>query len=211
MPNYIKSQLFATYRGRPADPAIFDTEFTNVGAALNSKAPLDAPANFTQPITVPPNATGTQVPHANEVYRHAFKSGTKMSFFQASAPLGWTRDFLNHDALLRVVGSPSGDVFGADGVNGGGVGGIGGISVGSPVVTLGHVLTVPELANHTHTHSRLTPVPAKGKAANTKVRTDYIEIAPLATTQATGGNQAHTHPLTSWKPKYIDMIVCVKD
>jgi hypothetical protein len=32
-----------------------------------------------------------------------FISGTKMSFYQASAPTGWTQDFTNGDAALRVV------------------------------------------------------------------------------------------------------------
>ena len=35
-------------------------------------------------------------------------SGTKIAFFQASAPAGWTQDTTNNDAVLRVVSGSGG-------------------------------------------------------------------------------------------------------
>ena len=65
-----------------------------------------------------------------------FPSGTKLSFFQASAPTGWTQDTSNNDKVLRVVSG-----------TGGGTGGT-------------HALTSPPSLAHTHTgasHTHSTP------------------------------------------------------
>jgi len=63
-------------------------------------------------------------------------SGTKVAFFQASAPTGWTQDTGNNDKVLRVVSG-----------TGGGTGGT-------------HALTSPPSLAHTHTgasHTHSTP------------------------------------------------------
>jgi len=65
-----------------------------------------------------------------------FPSGTKMVFFQASAPTGWTQDTANNDKALRVVSG-----------TGGGTGGT-------------HGLSSPPSTAHTHTggsHTHSTP------------------------------------------------------
>jgi len=65
-----------------------------------------------------------------------FPSGTKMMFYQASAPTGWTQDTTNNDKALRVVSG-----------TGGGSGGT-------------HGLSSPPSTSHTHTgpsHTHSTP------------------------------------------------------
>ena len=40
--------------------------------------------------------------------------GTKLSFFQAAAPTGWTQDVANNNAMLRVVNGVGGGIGGSD-------------------------------------------------------------------------------------------------
>lgn len=159
-----------------------------------------------------------------------FAAGTKMVFYQASPPTGWTKDTSNNDKALRVV-SGSG-------------GGYGGTHELSSPPDLAHT---HDLANHTHTD------PAAGSHTLTKA-----EIPPHVHTSKTityaqgyGGGVAgavptgdttgdgspdglagngHTHPsggattgpsvntsgaasptMTAFAPKYIDVIVAIKD
>ena len=65
-----------------------------------------------------------------------FPSGTKMVFYQASAPTGWTKDTTQNDKALRVVSG-----------TGGGTGGT-------------HAMSSPPSTSHTHTgpsHTHSTP------------------------------------------------------
>jgi len=135
---------------------------------------------------------------ANKIYMHAFPTGTKMAFFQAAAPLGWTQDVANNDALLRVVSAA-----------GGGTGGTGSIATGvvMPVITDAHILTIAEIPSHTHGIISSIPggdFPAGNQPAGACVAQNSL---------ATGGGGGHTHAITAanWLPKYIDMIICTKD
>lgn len=72
-----------------------------------------------------------------------FAAGTKLVFFQASAPTGWTQDTTHNGKALRVVSAAGG--------------GSGGSSDPSSTITLAHTHTV---ASHTHdmgNHTHSTP------------------------------------------------------
>lgn len=151
-----------------------------------------------------------------------FPSGTKMLFYQAAAPSGWTQDTTVNDKVLRVVSSA-----------GGGSGGswtISGISVDN------HTLTESEIPAHTHTastnstgsHSH-TVKSDQGSSNGTVLTTtsDYVMSSTASgfinsagahshtvTVNNTGGGGGHNHGLTigsSWRPAYINVIACSKN
>jgi len=123
-------------------------------------------------------------------------AGTKTSFFQASAPIGWTQDTSNNDAMLRVVSG-----------SGGGTGGTHGASLGVPASTTGgHSLTSAENGPHTHT----VAVGVSSTTGGGATGATYASIGPT-TSSSSGSGTAHTHALTPWVPKFIDMIICSRD
>jgi len=193
---------FSSLATQNADPAIFDTEFGLVAAASATKADKQG-ATFSGPIAVPAGAIGTQVPNANDVYNHSFDTGTRMPFAMTSAPRGWSQDIaVQNDSMMRVVsatGAINPPLASASG-------GVDSSIIGMPAVATGaHALLVSEMPSHTHTYTKggvVTNVGVNGYAA--------VGGGP-ATTGATGGSTAHTHTLQSWVPKYLDMIICVKN
>ena len=50
---------------------------------------------------------------------HTTPTGTRMFFYQATAPLNWTQSLLHHDRILRVVTGSGGGVGGSQGVGSG--------------------------------------------------------------------------------------------
>jgi hypothetical protein len=148
----------------------------------------------------------------------AIPSGSVMSFFQPSAPTGWTQrtDAGLSDAAIRLVTSP-----------GGGTGGSIAFSTlfsassvysGSINITSGQVgfssLSEGQLAAHTHSYiwagdNGATP----GGGATGQ--------AYIIGTGAAGGNQGHTHSLagaaatgnftSNFSVKYADFIVCTRN
>jgi hypothetical protein len=66
---------------------------------------------------------------------HTTPTGTKMSFFQSTAPLNWTQATEHHDRILRVVTGAGGGVGGSQGVGSG--------------LSFVHAHTMP---SHTHGH-----------------------------------------------------------
>ena len=147
-----------------------------------------------------------------------FPSGTKVPFFQAAAPTYWTKETLNNDKALRVVSG-----------SGGGSGGTHDLSTPPSIDHLhtgpshyhtggNHTLTVAEMPSHTHTTWAGGTRNATGDAANFPYSGSY-------TSGSAGGDGAHSHGNTSsdgtgntstatftpFSPKYIDVIMCVKN
>ena len=209
MSNYTKIQNYTALRGStPADPAVFDTEFTAIQTSVATKADLISPT-FTGTVTIAAlpadasivsaagGASLAPIP-ANKIYMHAFPTGTKMAFFQATAPLGWTQDVANNDAVLRVVSTA-----------GAGTGGTGSIATGvvMPTITNSHVLTLAEIPAHTHQFN------SSGPGSVFPVGYSPGGASTGQNTTSAGGGGGHTHTITAanWVPKYIDVIICTKD
>ena len=168
-------------------------------------------------------------------------SGTKVAFFQASAPTGWTQDTGNNDKVLRVVSG-----------TGGGTGGT-------------HALTSPPSLAHTHTGpSHTHSVPSHGHSHSLSAAGHTLSISEMPahthdsgrtsgnkggwhagsgtgnggtqTSTSTGGGGSHSHSMsgsitnanamtsgasgtgtsgsttpTAFAPQYINVIVCSKD
>lgn len=117
-------------------------------------------------------------------------SGTKMLFYQAAAPTGWTAVAVN-DKFLRVVTS---------GGTGGSTGGSG--LAPSSTVTLAHTHTVAshthDLGNHTHTTPNHThAIDYTATVGNSSPGNDFVYNAPdfstflFSTTQAGSGVTLH--------------------
>lgn len=123
-------------------------------------------------------------------------AGTKMAFYQASAPAGWTQDPSVNDRVLRVV-SGSG-------------GGSGGDWTMADLKTAGHALTVDEIPGHAHTIGIDWPIVAGFYTGGYNVVTG----GGPAATSSVGGDEAHDHGMDNsgdWRPSYIDVIICSKD
>lgn len=145
----------------------------------------------------------------------AFASGTKMAFFQAAAPTGWTQDTSSslNDRALRVVNG-----------TGGGTGGTHGVSAppstshnhGHTISAGNHTLTISQIPGHTHSGESVED----GISGNPDLDhgTNYSSQPDI--TGSTGGGGAHNHSIsgyissngpTQFRPKYVDMILCTKD
>ena len=162
-----------------------------------------------------PNVTGTvTLTHTDLNNVDKFPSGTKLVFYQASAPAGWSQDTSNNDKALRVVSG-----------SGGGNGGSTGFSsafththsddFASAAVTL----TTSQIPAHKHNwalseydgpYDYGTGGEAGNVGENTTGRNRNMD------TSTVGGGGSHSHTLSgsvtsaTIAPHYIDVIVCSK-
>jgi len=142
-----------------------------------------------------------------------FPSGTKMSFFQASAPTGWTQQTGStlSDAALRVVTGSGG--------------GTGGSTTFSTAFTHTHsdsfasaavTLTTSQMPAHTHSEVNGYNWLTDGGGSATGSGSGQWGANNSATTSS-GGGSSHTHTLSgsvtsaTIAPKYVDMIIASKD
>jgi hypothetical protein len=147
-----------------------------------------------------------------------FPSGTKMSFFQASAPTGWSQvtTATLSDAALRVVTGSGG--------------GTGGSTTFSTAFTHSHsdsfasaavTLTTSQMPAHAHrvaggqTNTGSFDYGSNFYVNNLTTQTQAQQQA--ADSESVGGGSSHTHTLSgsvtsaTIAPKYIDMIIASKD
>jgi hypothetical protein len=125
-----------------------------------------------------------------------FPSGTALPFYNASAPIGWTKSTANNDKALRVVS---------------GVGGVsGGTNAFSSVMaqTVVGSTTITQATMPSHTHSvaagsnGLTYTTAAGGGVG-------IAAIPQNSTSA-GSDGAHNHTI-ALSIAYVDLIIASKD
>jgi hypothetical protein len=135
------------------------------------------------------------LPTFQTISTQAFPSGTKMSFYQASAPTGWTKDTTAalNDAILRIVTG-----------SGGATGGSTAFSTWAAVTsTSSYTLTTTDIPSHSHNISMY------GNPANSNVVCAAAAAGPnqTASTNAAGGGGGHSHGVSSQNLKYADFIV----
>lgn len=159
-----------------------------------------------------------------------FPSGTKMVFYQASAPTGWTQDTtaaLANTAMSIVTGSGGGtggatsfyDVFNASTQP---------VDLGSVTVSVtgavgAHTLTTPEIPAHSHSFSTAFGID-QTQSNPTQWKVNYAAQRLPITISNTGGGGSHTHPFsvssssaggTASTPalnvKYANVIIASKD
>lgn len=122
----------------------------------------------------------------------SFPSGTSMPFYQAAAPIGWTKLVTQNDKALRVVS------------------GVGGGSGGSQALstTLAHTHTV---ASHTHSFSATTGTPSATVQNSAGVTGAQPTIDHTHSVSGTSGATAPATDSQLGALAYIDVIICSKD
>lgn len=99
-----------------------------------------------------------------------FASGTKLIFYQAAAPVYWTKEVTNNDKALRVV----------SGLTGGGSGGV-------------HDLSSPPSTTHVHSgpeHSHVAPSHTHIGASHSHAGVDHLHSGP----SHSHSGPSHNHP-----------------
>ncbi|PRX32260.1 hypothetical protein B0G75_104281 [Paraburkholderia sp. BL18I3N2] len=127
-------------------------------------------------------------------------SGTRMAFHQAAAPTGWVSDTTigNHAVII----SSSGGAVQSGQQN------FGALLTGS-VSTGGHTLTASEIPPHTHV------LPGASGQYNSSGNPGFFTTATssspfnITTDGGTGGNQPHSHQLTT-QYNYVVMVIAQK-
>ena len=159
-----------------------------------------------------------------------FPAGTKMVFYQASAPTGWTQDTaaaLANTAMSIVTGSGGGtggatsfyDVFNATAKP---------VDTGSLTVSVSAsvgatTLSTPQIPSHNHNFSVPQGIGIGSSGPNSYKFTSFGATSPI-TINNTGGGGSHTHPFsvsssslggTATTPalnvKYANVIIAAKD
>lgn len=192
MSNYSKILNYSALADSDADPSVFDTEFASV--ATHSATKVDKTGStMTGALSVPAGASGTQAVRANEIFNHSFPSGTPMAFFQASAPTGWTQDVTNDNAMLRVVSGSGGGTGGTDS------------PIAGLTITDAYTLLIADIPAHDHDYQHIRATGSLSIAGGTSNLGFFTDA-----TTSTGGGGGHAHDIT-FAPKYLDMIIAVKD
>lgn len=134
-----------------------------------------------------------------------FEAGTKVVFYQDTAPTGWTIVNTLDDKLLFITKGS-----GAGGQTGGGVHSTGTWTLSGVSVSVdSHTLTVAEMPEHTH--------PLNGYITSGGDR-GYPNTGTTSggTSGSTGGGGGHVHPSTvtfanTWRPAAYCAIIAAKD
>lgn len=157
----------------------------------------------------------------------SFASGTKMVFYQASAPTGWTQDTaaaLSNAAMSVVTGTGGGtggsDSFYSTFATGRTADTSGaGVSVSGTVGA--HTLSTPEIASHSHSVNIIQQHPNSGQP--NIARGAGLNPGSAGTNPA-GGGGSHSHPFSvssssltgtismpAMNVKYANVIIATKD
>jgi len=136
----------------------------------------------------------------------AFPSGTKMMFYQDTAPIGWTiADTLDDKLLFITKGSAAGGEVGG-GVHSSGSWTLSGMSIDD------HVLSVSEMPSHSHTLTGWKYMLTTDDF--TKLSSKGSGDIETYTSSSVGGDTGHSHGITnasSWRPAAYCAIVATKD
>ena len=122
----------------------------------------------------------------------SFPTGTATLFYQAAAPLGWTKVTTQNDKTLRVVSGAGGVAGGTNAFS----------TVMAQTVVGSSSLSTAQLASHTHT------TPAGGTS---NVSPGCNPVASTAgTTGGAGSGTTHNHTITM-SVQFIDLILASKN
>jgi hypothetical protein len=126
----------------------------------------------------------------------AIPAGSKMLFVQDTVPTGWTLDTDSTDKVIRIVDSAA----------------LGGVTGGSWTISGitgdGHQLSISEMPIHTH------HIDGRASGSGTSSGFQNVMMNFGGNTDPTGGNAEHEHTVSSdgtWRPSYINAIICIKD
>ena len=157
-----------------------------------------------------------------DIKMHAFPSGTRMLFQQATVPPGWTQDTsVQNDSLLRMVNGSGGGVHGGNGVSSvlwGGASSDGTSLSVSQMPTHSHGVNDPG-----HNHSIYYGAWQVGSSFQTNfyigqnsgasgdTNAGVLNSNTGISIQNNGGGAAHSHTLSALNVNTLDVIVGVKN
>lgn len=132
-------------------------------------------------------------------------TGTRMPFYQASPPTGWTQVSINN-RFLRVTSGAGGSTGGSEGTS---------FSKSHKHTINNHALTVAQMPSHSHTIDR-----GAGNSSG-NVYSQAVATTPLSVSVGSGyvnnsgSGQGHNHSMNnatvSWAPSYANIIIAEKD
>lgn len=125
-----------------------------------------------------------------------FAAGTKLWFYQDSAPVGWSIVDNIGDSLISVKGGDLG--YGSGG------------TLAGTWQTPYHTLTEVEMPRHSHGFRLASPNYPIQDARYPGYGAANPNVAGYTTTESTGGSLPHSHGDT-WRPKAAVGIICIKD
>lgn len=210
-------------------------KWSTAGVPIGGKTPVytDGSSAMTAALVLagdPVNPTDAADKHYVDSLGGGVPAGTKMVFWQAAAPVGWTQITTQNDKALRVVSG-----------TGGGAGGSNAFSsvmaqttVGNHSLSLGEVpagltgtttnsVTVfaggnPNVYTPFSTGNWATQIPIPTSAGNPAVYyggsmgtiQQFSANVPITVNISNGGGAAHTHGITM-DIQYIDVIIASKN
>ena len=185
---------------------------------LKTTFPGSGATGFSIPIT----ATEAQINQLPTIIAALIPSGTKMPFYQAAPPTGWTATAIQNDSMMRVVTSA---LTGGTSAAGSGDSPI----LNNVVTSHTHVFTGTAMGTHNHTtvahnHGSLsgTQFASKGATGSYINMTGGVSWGDDATTANTtvvvnaisAGTPAGTNAVpagaANWAPRYMDFCVGTK-
>ena len=190
---------------------------TRTGAVTQTSADVTTALGYTPPTPTGTGASGNwginaaTASNLNGTWTQ-MPAGTVTNFFQAAAPVGWTKITTYGNHMMRIVSGTGGGSGGTDSpiINNTSVPAHTHIFTGGSHT---HTLTDP---GHTHQQNgnggvcpgggNQVPLGAIASGSYTQSATTGITIAS-ASTSGTNANNA----VVSWSPQYLDNILCSKD
>ena len=156
------------------------------------------PINFAVPPVVDVFPSPTYLEQITSLLADA---GTRMVFYQAAAPAGWTKVVDHDDKSLRVV----------SGTGGGNGGSVAFSTLFGRTTVDSLALSTAQMPTHNHSYTRTHTAANAGATAEPMQGGSTYEVVP--TTQNTGNqgsSSAHTHGM-DMRVTYVDVIICEKD
>lgn len=153
------------------------------------------------------------LPGSKQKIGQSFARGTTLAFWQASAPIGWTKITTQNDALLRVVSGVGGPLGG---------GGANAFStVNAQTVVGSTTLSSAQMPVHSHSdaghaHTQQEPVTgggatwATGGSGTSATVSGPSTLSASANIQNAGSGGSHNHTI-SMSILYVDMILASKN
>ena len=195
-----------------------DDHLRLIKSVLKAQFPGAGGTGFSVPIT----ATEAEINQLSGLIAGSIPSGTKMPFYQAAPPVGWTATAIQNDSMMRVVTSAT-----TGGTSGAGSGHS--PILNSVVTSHTHVFTGTALGTHNHTTVAHNHAPLGGtfmvgtpnSGASTTVSGGSFNGYETATANTTvvvnaisAGTPAGTNAVpagaANWAPRYMDFCVGTK-
>lgn len=156
-----------------------------------------------------------------------FPSGTKILFYQASAPTGWTIDTSVNDVGVRIVSSNGGGVSGSTAFSS--IFKSSAINTSSSTINVSNIttgatkLSVSQLASHSHNIQISAYFIDPDNASTPYISpSDDNRNGAVKTSSSVGSNSTHTHTVSfsssgshnhniTLNLKYANIMVCIKN